>query len=260
VLQVRHLLPELPRVDLIVVLVGVNDLSNRLARDTEYAPDIGPVPSTLERLVRAFDVLPRFDDPTLSFIKRTRLWFFLTKVRYLFAGRNTVQDRAGEVYIEHRRLRHDAPEFRSALPDLTPALEEYRHRLELILAEARTHNTPILFVTQPTLWRADLTAEESSRLWFGWAGDRWGKEPVPYYTPAALAKGLSLYNETLMTFCRSQHVPCLDLAARMPSDARWFYDDVHFSEEGSSRVADILANEVARLTHPSDLPSTFPVP
>jgi hypothetical protein len=52
------------------------------------------------------------------------------------------------------------------------------------------------------------------------------------------------YNETLLRVCRERGVECIDAAARLPKDASIFWDDAHFTEEGSRRLAQIVADHL----------------
>jgi hypothetical protein len=49
------------------------------------------------------------------------------------------------------------------------------------------------------------------------------------------------YNARLLDSCRERDAECLDLAERIPRTTEVFWDDVHFTEEGARRVADLVA-------------------
>lgn len=54
---------------------------------------------------------------------------------------------------------------------------------------------------------------------------------------------LEKYNEVLRTLCREKQVKCIDLAALMPRDSRYYYDKAHFTNEGAAVVAGIVSRE-----------------
>lgn len=101
-------------------------------------------------------------------------------------------------------------------------------------------------MTQPAMWRADLTEPLLNLLWMGGVGDFQTGKGHEYYTPAALASALDSYNATLLEVCRQTSVECIDLAAMLPKDETTFYDDVHFNETGSRRVAQVVADYLLR--------------
>ncbi len=99
VIQMEHLLPVYDP-DIVVMLVGVNDLSVRLMRGDAYDPRFLEDPETLRRLrEQAFavhpDESPRFyaSDPWL---KRTRLWRLVRAFKYQILHRPLRQDSRGE--------------------------------------------------------------------------------------------------------------------------------------------------------------------
>jgi lysophospholipase L1-like esterase len=119
------------------------------------------------------------------------------------------------------------------LPPLAEGLALYRSRIEDLIAASRRRGVPVLFTTQPVVWRADLSAEAEARCWFGWLPD--GR----YLTLAALREAMDQYNETLKRVCAVQGVPCVDLSPLNGSEA-YFYDDCHFTEAGAEAVAQLV--------------------
>jgi len=106
----------------------------------------------------------------------------------------------------------------------------------LIIDIAETHNVRLILITQPTIWRADLTEAEQAWLWFGQGPGEF------FYSIEALARGMSMtiYNDRLLKICHQRQVECVDLANVLPKDTAVFYDDVHFNKTGSVQVAQIL--------------------
>jgi hypothetical protein len=90
-----------------------------------------------------------------------------------------------------------------------------------------------------------MADSDSKELWFGWVGEDW---PVAegYFTTGALERAMAAYNEALLGVCRERGLDCVDAAASLPPDAASFYDDVHFTEEGSRQLAEVLARHLER--------------
>jgi lysophospholipase L1-like esterase len=245
-LQAEKLLDQPPRMDAVIVLTGINDFSLRLSQDTAWRPADLTGPEALPDLMQeAFAIRPpRFMEG--PFYKRTVLWQRVKRLGRALRSGGATQDAPGRVYEIWRRHRREAPRVRQQLPDLGPALAEYADDLRAIARSAARHHTRIVFVTQPFLWRDDLPPDLQRLLWMGGVG-RFQKEAGhEYYSISALAAGMDAYNRTLLATCRQ--IPgalCVDLAALLPKDTTVFYDDVHFNEAGSRRVAEILAQRLA---------------
>jgi hypothetical protein len=228
-----------------VVLVGINELSRRFAMDLEYR--VEPVESadyTRELMRQAFQDLPKPYRPGSS-LRRTELWQTLRIAKVIVmvrAGLDThVQDQHGANLAEWRRRRKSASLVHAAVPDLTSALDEYRHRLGSLISIARAQRARIILMTQPTIWRADLTPDLDDLLWMGGIGDFQGSGGRGYYTPAALESAMGEFNRTLLDVCRVTGADCLDLANVLVKNTSTFYDNVHLNESGAAATARTVA-------------------
>lgn len=239
VVQVRHLLSQPPRFDLVLLLTGVNDLTFWLAW---WADPSEPEAAGPRRLHNAFEVLPLAAEPGAPW-KRTALWRLLESAHERFLGPARVQDEAAAVYELWRAHRRGASAWIDELPDPAGALADFRRQLGAIDEHCRRASARLVLVTQPALWSAGLAPELEERLWMGGVGLYQERAGCRYYTSAALARGLALYNQTLRSFALERGLPCLDLGAALGPDPRFFYDDVHFNEEGARVAAEFLARE-----------------
>lgn len=252
-LHVEKLLKQLPRVDVLVLLLGVNDLGFRLAADRNYSPWQPEQRDADDALYeKAFAVAPARRPPG----PRPALWA-LSSLRATFLRlrkakepapelQAQVQDAAGACYKSWRFSRQKAGRIRNDLPDLGPALAEYEQNLRAILAAARQHRVRCVFLTQPVLWRAGLPHEQERLLWMGGVGNFRFEKGCDYYSTPALRAGMDLYNNTLREVCRAETVDCIDLAALLSKDLSLFYDDCHFNQQGAEQVAETLAGVMNR--------------
>jgi lysophospholipase L1-like esterase len=126
------------------------------------------------------------------------------------------------------------------MPDLTTGLSEYRERLLRLADECRDRRKRCVFMTQPTIWRADLPQDLEKLLWFGWVG-RSGRTKG-FASVADLARGMSQYNDVMLMTCGEAGMECLDLAAQIPKDTTAFFDDCHFNIQGAQLVADAVVS------------------
>ncbi len=260
VLQLERLLPELPGVDAVVMLLGVNDLTRALRMGWAYDPPLALTdPSALEAQVReAFlqvpgglhDRLTQYGEDGVPFYKRTAIYQLARLVRNnIQASRaGTQQDAFGRTYETWRAHRAGASAVHDSLPDLGRPLEEYRGLLTRIARSAKALDVRLVLVTQPVFWRADLTPEEEGLLWLGGIGDFQSTSGMEYFSAVALAEAMDAYNTILLDVCRDEGVECVDLAGALPKTTEVFYDDVHFTERGSALVTEHLVSYLA--AHP----------
>lgn len=233
-LRTRHyqtilekLLGQHPELDAVVVLAGINDLSRWLGKGAE------PAEPEAELLAQAFQARPTTGLALVALARRAAR----TLDRL-----DRFQDDRGKTYETRRAARRRARTLVEELPDLRLALDAYAHNLEALVATARAHGTRIVLLTQPSLWRPDLSREAASLLWYGGLGDFEQPGEHDYHSVSALARAMQAYNATLLATCARRRIECVDLAASIPKETTFFYDDVHFTEAGAARVAQTLAD------------------
>jgi lysophospholipase L1-like esterase len=245
-----RLLPELPRADLLVNLMGVNDL--QLALKSSYLDAATPA----THLAWAFALHPPAGDAgsRLATVRAARFaWQTWRQTRLGF-----VQTRTAEGYARLRECRQTAPAANlvGVLPDLGPALAEYRRNLLALAERAGVYGAPLLWLTQPTLWDGEMGSAERGRLLAGGLGPikTWCTHQR-YFAPQALAEGMRAFNDVMRDVCRTRGVTCRDLAAALPARAEYFYDDMHLSEAGARRVAELVVAWILELPSPRRAPS-----
>lgn len=254
---VKYLLPQYPRMDLIVILVGVNDLAAALRQRAAYrspAP-LSDAAAEQAQIRNAFALSPGgFREPFTSDMvpgrtpwhRRTRLFQLAKRARIGFQAREVLQGIAGPSLGKWRDHRRSAGEIIRDLPDLTAPLADYRTALEAIVRETRAAGVGVVFLTQPALWKPDITPAEERVLWLGGTGAFQDEPGHAYYAVSALAEAMARYNGVLLTLCRDERLSCLDTAAQVPADTSMFYDDVHFSEAGAALVGHLVAEHVRK--------------
>jgi lysophospholipase L1-like esterase len=246
-LQLEKLLEQYPRIDLVVLLIGMNDMSRRLIEDADYRPINWEQPEQRHaQLDKAFSVYPDLE-PGRPFYTRTAIWRTYRKAKRAFLksgfwrNRKLVQDEAGSVLIEWRENRRNAAKVRETMPDLSLALEEYRHNINKLIDSVQEKGVRIIFMSQPSMWRRDLPESLGNLLWSGGVGD-FQQDSGEYYSLGVLADAIDIYNKSLLQACTQRAIECIDLASNLPKDTTVFYDDVHLNENGARKAANILAD------------------
>lgn len=226
-------LPGILPVDMVVFLFGVNDMAAALAFEG------GPSQAALEKAAGFEGYLPagvhwRSSHP-YPLYRRLKLFQLIqeataaVKARFRPPASLPVMFNLAEV----RKLRATSPVL--PLPDLSTGLDEYRGRIHALANRCADLHIRCLFLTQPTMWRDNLTPAEESLFWLGYLGP-W-LHPKGYISSADLARAMDMYNRTLLDVCRQSSLECFDLAAHIPKTTAAFFDEMHFNEAGSRLVA-----------------------
>lgn len=254
ILIMEHVVPNLPHVDLVIHLLGINDLMHRIGADDEFVP-LTPEQILVDGLSldRAFQVHPT-RERNLPAYKRTNTWRLARQVKRVLVDRQAAPGVAQVTRYAYKtqqdllqKRRREVMTIRTVLPDLRPGLEEFERNLRYLIGQARAQHRRIVFLTQPTLWRDDLSDYERYQLCFGQVG-RDALNATEYYAPEALAAGIAQYNAVTRRVCAEERVECLDLASLIPKNLDSFYDDCHFNEPGAVKVADAVSRYL--VAHP----------
>jgi lysophospholipase L1-like esterase len=220
----------LQNADVLVFLTGINDFSSALAFEGR---------STHAELAARASADSFSTKARYPFYSRSRVYSLLDDLRPML-GLHRRNQTAAEWHAEKRRNRARGPIV--PMPDLTLGREEYRTRVRELADQCRSMGKRCVFLTQPTMWRRDLTTEEERLLFYGWTGTV--EEPTGFVRASDLAEGMSQFNEALLAECQINSLECYDLAAAIPKDATAFYDDCHFNEHGAKLVARFLADRL----------------
>jgi len=242
-LELLRTLSVLSEADLLVFLVGINDLQPTLSMEGASTQKLLELNSS--KFIRQVLNGGKRLRPSRPYFKRSELFDLLKR-----SSADIIDDIAPVSvltrfgvgpgsYIKIKRQQRASADV-VALSDLTIGLREYRERLILLANECGLFEVRCLFVTQPSMWRSDLSDYEKSLLWFGWV--RGADKPIGYLSVSDLAFAIDSYNQTLLVLCSEEELECYDLAADFPKNTTGFYDDVHFNENGSRIVADSLSD------------------
>jgi len=249
---VKFLLPQYGGMDLLLVLVGVNDLTAALRQGDAYQMPPPVTDSAAERLQirRTFVLAPgALHEPATGILlsddapwyKSTALFQLVKRAWMNRQARTLVQDGAGRNYGRWRANRRSASALLDRLPDLDAPLEEYRRNLRAITQAARAAGAQLVFMTQPTLWKPSGSSAEEARLWLGGTGAFQEEPGHAYYSVPALADAMRRYNAATLEVCGQEGLACLDLARLVPADTSMLFDDVHFTEAGAAQVGRAVA-------------------
>jgi hypothetical protein len=239
-LMMLRTLPILDRADVLIFMMGINDLQFTLSHEgmaTQLLLEEGASQFREEMTAASFNPYPLY--------RSLRIFRFSRRAYDIAFER--VNDKDEKETINETRLR----QLRSATPSVPmPSVAigegEYRRRLEAIAGECHQRAIRCLFLTQPSLLRPDLSVDSQRLLLFGWVGPPF--QPQGHVSLLDLEKGLDLYNTVIFNVCIHSRIECVDLASVVPKDSSVFYDDVHLTERGARLVANTIATYL--LSHP----------
>lgn len=214
----QYLVPLRPRV--IVFLVGINDVGREGPKSVDAGSRAGDQAAWLTRLARrsalaaTLQNLGRSDDA-----RAARLFVFgdldLRRLPHLtYTGR-----RPERALSEHRE---------SYVPG-------YRDRLTALLRTCRRARILPVLVTQPALYGPVVDDRTGVNLGTMVVNE---KEKLNGELSWQI---LELYNDATRQVGGAEGVAVIELARALPKSSRLFYDFVHYTDEGSRQVADIVA-------------------
>jgi lysophospholipase L1-like esterase len=110
----------------------------------------------------------------------------------------------------------------------------YAATLREISRECKKSRLTCLFMTQPHAYSETAPAELQSLFWMT------PLEATYSLDFESMTHIASLYNEFLKSFAAQEGHPLCDLAAGIEPLPRFFFDDLHFTDEGARHIADLV--------------------
>lgn len=152
-------------------------------------------------------------------LKARNLGLEFVAIRRRFSFENFIQhtDEATNDEIQAIKHRHQ----KQFLPS-------YQERLMNLIDFSRKNGIEPIFLTQPALY-GDFT-DDLTGLDFGKTRNRWII--------------LGLYNDIIKRIGESNNVLVIDLAKKMPKSTLYYYDLLHFNNNGAKKVAEIIFSEL----------------
>lgn len=237
----QKILPQLPKLDQVLILPGLTDL----LFDFQIHHPPGLDKDWIEH--EAFRYRPAL---------KHGMWRFWTShfLQHLF---NAITGRHPPGYristspqiAKHRarRARVKADDFITDVPDMDLALAAFAKNLSALCELIARHGAVPILLTHPSIWHANASDEVNELLYAGGIGspDTWDENlNTKWYAADTLDRMLKAYNDTVLALCKDLDIQCVDLAAATPKTPDLFVDDFHFSEAGAEFVASVIARGI----------------
>jgi lysophospholipase L1-like esterase len=115
-------------------------------------------------------------------------------------------------------------------------LNPYGQRLQRLIDMARRHDIEPVFITQPMIYGPAIDPVSGADL---------GRVDIGGINGKTSWEILKLYNEVSKQVAAQNKVLLIDLANELPKTSRYFYDTLHFTNEGCQAVAEIIFQHLA---------------
>jgi lysophospholipase L1-like esterase len=232
-------LPQYRRLDAILIMVAASDVYHWLE---EGAPPSRPPSVVPADLLFACHPAQRFAwTPS-----RSALAEVARRLRRLAFGQVEVKEHAGSWFAAARRMRAEATEVRTAMPDPAVVLSNFEHHFTRLIRRAQAHADRVIILRQPW-FEKDYTAEERARFWHGGAGKPWKEKVSTYFGLEVVNRLLSLVEARVAAVADELGVPYLDLRPLLNGGLRHYYDHDHYTPAGAAVVAATVAAALAPL-------------
>ncbi len=127
--------------------------------------------------------------------------------------------------------------------DTFPGIVSYERNLNTIIELAKHDSTKIILMTEPSLYKSVMSADEISVL------GMLKVEAINEHTVWSIQtakNGMLKYNETMKMIAQKNNLPLIDLDSVVPKSLIYFRDDVHYTDTTFSIIATYLAQEMSR--------------
>lgn len=169
---------------------------------------------------------------SLKNLPNTLIWKGLSFVKSIVSSKNSeVSEEYGNPYSkQNNSLEKD--DVRIFLPENIDS--KYELVVKKIATKCNENEYICFFLNQPSAYSAQLTDELKKRLWM--------TPPNEEYTLdiASLIHISNLYNIELKRLASNNDIYFCDIASQIKPTTNYFYDDVHFNEKGSVKVANAV--------------------
>ena len=204
-----------------VFLIGANDVG--LSQANTFDEGIVPTAGTLRRTATALAERSEVVNFGLNLVRAAR-------ARDRGFGHSEI-DLATAQHLELNDV-----EIAKRVSMYRPLLPEFAGRLHEIADVAQTHGIEPVWVTQPALFGDLVDPTTGVDLAKAQVNGR-GNGHVEW-------RLLEMYNDETRRVAAERNVLLIDLARELPKDSRYFYDFLHFTNEGSERVGEIIATHL----------------
>lgn len=125
--------------------------------------------------------------------------------------------------------------------------DDFKRNLRTLIQYLKADGVVPIVMTQPYLYKDDMDSKDLSAIGFGSTYCRDKKDWIRYTYPSAasLNRAMRAYNLSAVEVAQSEGVTVIDAEPALPKDLGYFRDDVHYTKDGASLLAETVANKIA---------------
>jgi hypothetical protein len=124
-----------------------------------------------------------------------------------------------------------------------PGLEPFKRNLQTLIDIARLDGTKVVLMTEPYLFKTQMTPEELARL--GMLNTE-AIGPTKQWTLETVLSGMEQYDGAIRELANQPGVYLIDLETAVPKTTEYFADDVHYRDPAFPIVGSFVASELTR--------------
>ena len=146
-LQLKYYVPQIGKIDGVMLMVGLNDMMKRLSHDTLFEDNFQLTQQVEDSLVNTIFLSNKKEN---VWWRKTNLFQFAQNIlhRTKKVEWQNVQDDEGKIYKTWRANRQRTAVVLYSLPDLSSALNEYERNLQLIYEETQKQGIKLILVIE----------------------------------------------------------------------------------------------------------------
>ena len=232
-LILERVLPRYPRLAVIVIMVGGSDIFQWIEEGAP--PTLSSAPLTA---AEAFAV-----HPERPFGWKPRQWATVDLARRLrrrWLRPLEVREQAGKWTAAARKMRAEAPDVRTTLPDPGAMLDRFELHFRRLLQRAQAHADRVLVLRQPW-FEKDYTAEEAACFWHGGMGKAWKQTVTTYFSLEVVNQVVHMLDARAAGVAEALGIEHRDLRSVLAPSLENYYDYMHYTPTGAA----VVAGEVA---------------
>ncbi len=219
--------------DLVITLLGVNDMVWNGGK--EYRPE------SIEKTLAA-------EDKKLKYIVRKysqiRKHIRLLKSRFQLAAGTAVEWHSQA--LPKLRIKYQGNRYRERVVRNHDPIVEFSESVNWLVNFLVSRNKPIILLGQPVLWHEDMSEQEYKSLWFSVQSEegpvrpsgKWLHEEMEKYNDVQQNIALQYDDENVIYQALDQYIP---------KSLDYYFDDCHFTDIGSARVAEIILPTIKKM-------------
>ena len=232
-LILERVLPDYGRLAVIVIMVGGSDTFQWFEQGAPATRSSAPLVAD-----EVFAV-----HPEMRFGWKPRQWAMIElarRVRRRWLRPLEVREDAGKWLPAACKMRAEARDVRTTLPDPGGLLDSFEFHFRRALQRAQAHADRVLVLRQPW-FEKEYTAEEAACFWHGGMGKAWKQTVTTYFSLDVVNQVMHLLDARVARVAEQLGVEYRNLRSALAPSLENYYDYMHYTPAGAA----VVAREVA---------------